>query len=80
MIICTSGNKVLGTRSLSKGISYRLDSEISPPYPKSWDERLFTKTFSESNAELTRVRDSRLQYAGRPCPYDNDHSSEIFCE
>ena len=58
MIRCTGGNSILGTRSLSNRISYRLDSEISPPNPKFWGEGLFAKTFSESYAELTGMRDS----------------------
>ncbi len=80
MIRCVSGNSVLRSRGLSDRISYRMDTEISPSYPKSWSAGLFAKTFSESDEEPTGVRDSRLQHAGGPYPYDHDHSSEVFCE
>ena len=57
MIRCASGDSSLRTRSLSDGISYRLDTEISPPYPECWDTRVFAKTFSEGYAESARLRD-----------------------
>ena len=52
MIRCVSGNSILRPRSLSDRISYRMDTEISPPYPKSWSAGVFAKTFSESNEEF----------------------------
>jgi len=58
MIRCTGGYKILRTQCLADRISYRLDSEISPPYPKSWSTRLFTKTFSENFKKLARVQGS----------------------
>ena len=41
MIRCVSGNSVLRSRGLSDRISYRMDTEISPPHPKSWSAGLF---------------------------------------
>ena len=80
MIRCASGDSLLRSWSLSDGISYRLDTEISPPYPECWDTRLFAETFSEGHAESSRLRDRRLQHAIRSYTYDNDHSSQICCE
>ena len=80
MIRCASGDSIFRSRGLSDRVSYCMDTEISPPYPKSWSAGLFAETFSESDEESTGVRDSRLQHAGGPYPYDHDHSSEVFCE
>ena len=77
MIRCASGDTSFRSRSLSDGISYRLDTEISPPDPECWDTRLFTETFSEGHEEPARLRDRRLQHAERSYTHDNDHSSEI---
>ena len=55
MIRCVSGNKILGTRGLSHGISYRMDTKISPPYPKSWSEGVLAETFSESHEKFARM-------------------------
>ena len=46
MIQCSYGNKTIRTQCLSHRISYRLDTEISPPYPKSWHKRVSQETFS----------------------------------
>jgi len=58
MIRWASGNTIFGTQRLSDGISYCLDTEISPPYPKSWGAGIFAKTFSEGDDELAGMRDS----------------------
>ena len=52
MIICASGDTIFWTQCLSDGVSYHLDTEISPPYPKSWGAGVFAKTFSEGDDEL----------------------------
>lgn len=57
MIRWRSGYSIFRSRRLSHGISYRLDSEISPPYPKSWGTRVFEKTFSEGDEESAGMRD-----------------------
>jgi len=80
MIRCASGYSIFRSQCLSHGISYRLDSEISPPYPKSWGARVFAKTFSEGDEEPAGMRDCGIQHAGGPYPYDHDNSSEVFCE
>ena len=58
MIRWASGNTIFGTQRLSDGISYCLDTEISPPYPKSWGAGIFKKTFSEGDDELAGMRDN----------------------
>ena len=55
MIRCASGNKILGTRGLSYGVSYRMDTKISPPYPKSWSDGVLAETFSESHEKFGRM-------------------------
>ena len=77
MIRCVSGYSIFRSRRLSHGISYRLDSEISPPYPKSWSARVFAKTFSEGNEEPAGMRDCGIQHAERPYSYGNENSTKI---
>ncbi len=52
------GNKVVGTFSISNGISYCLDTEISLSRPESWSEGVLGKAFSESDGGATGLRDS----------------------
>ena len=77
MIRWRSGYTIFRPWSISYGISYRLDSEVSPPNPKSWGARVFTKTFSESNEELAGMRDSGIQHAEGSYTYGNDNSPEL---
>ena len=77
MIRWTSGYTIFRLWSISHEISYRLDSEISPPDPKSWGARVFTKTFSKGDEESARMRDSRIQHAEGLYTHGNDNSSEL---
>jgi len=79
MIRWRGGNKIFRSQCLSYGISYSLDSEISPPCPKSWSTRIFTKAFSESDGELAGLRDCRVQHAERSYSHGNDNPSQICC-
>ena len=49
MIKWMRGNKIIRTYSISNGVSYSLDTEISPPHPESWRKRVLNETFSEDN-------------------------------
>jgi len=40
MIRCPGGNSIFWTWCLLNGISNHLDTEIAPPYPKSWDKEV----------------------------------------
>jgi len=51
MIRWRSGNTALRSHCISDRISYCLDSEISPPHPKSWSAGVFEKAFSEGDEE-----------------------------
>ena len=62
MIRWASGDPIFRTQCLSDGVSYRLDTEISPPYPKSWGAGIFTKTFSEGDDEPAGMRDCQLYH------------------
>jgi len=77
MVRWASGNTVFRTQRLSDGVSYRLDPEISPPYPKSWNAGIFAKTFSESHDEFAGLRDRRISHERRSCSHADDHSSTI---
>jgi len=55
MILWRSGDSIFGTRSLSYRVSYHMDSEISPPYPKSWGAGVLAETFSESHEKSARM-------------------------
>ena len=46
MLQCSHGDKTLRTQCISYRVSYRLDTQISPPYPKSWITWIPEKTFS----------------------------------
>jgi len=37
--------------------SHSMDTQISPPYPKSWTLGLFKKAFSEDYEKSSRMRD-----------------------
>jgi len=77
MIRLASGNTIFWTQRLSDGVSYRLDPEISPPYPKSWSAGIFAKTFSESHDEFAGLRDRRISYERRSYSPTDDHSTAI---
>jgi len=44
---CSHGNKTFRTHCLSHQVSYRLNNQISPPYPKSWIMGIPEKTFPQ---------------------------------
>ena len=77
MIRCVSGDSVFRSWSLPDRVSYRLDTEISPPYPKSWGARVFAKTFSEGDEESAGMRDSGIQHTEGSYTYGNDNSAEL---
>jgi len=77
MIRWRSGYPIFRLQRLSHGVSYRLDSEISPPYPKSWSARVFAKAFSEGNEEPAGMRYCGIQHAERSYSYGNDNSTKI---
>jgi len=41
------GDKVIRAWCVSYGVSYSMDTEISPPYPESWGGGIYRKTFPE---------------------------------
>jgi len=47
------GNSALRTYRIPDGVSYSLDTEISPSHPESWRKRIFGKTFSEGYRVVT---------------------------
>ena len=77
MIRWRGGNKIFRSQCLSYGVSYRLDSEVSPPCPKSWSARVFAVTFSEGNGELAGLRDSGIQHGEGSYSHGNDNPSEV---
>ena len=77
MIRCVSGDSIFRPWSLPDRVSYCLDTEISPPYPKSWSARVFAKTFSEGDEEPAGMRDCGIQHAERPYSYGNDNSTKV---
>ena len=77
MVYCLNGDSVIRTWCLSYGIPYCLDTEISPPYPKSWGARVFAKTFSEGDEESAGMRDSGIQHTEGSYTYGNDNSAEL---
>ena len=48
-----SGNQDIGTCGISDGVSYSLDTEISPSHPEYWREGISGQTFSEGNGAIT---------------------------
>lgn len=72
-----NGNKVIGTLSLSYGVPYSMDTEISLPRPESWSKGVLGETFSEGNERITGMRDSNIQHTDRPYTHGNDNSAEI---
>ena len=73
-----NGNQIIWTFSLSYRISHRVDTEISLSRPESGGTGVFSKTFSESDGTITRVRDNQIQHTVGPYPYGDDHPAEIF--
>ena len=49
MVCLGHGNTIIGSWSLSNGIPYCLDNQISPPYPESWGEGIHKQTFPQNN-------------------------------
>ena len=58
MIMLLCGKSVIWAWSLSYGISYCIDTEISPPYPESWGAGVCKQTFPQSIKGNAGVRDS----------------------
>lgn len=52
MISCVSGDSMLGTWGISYGVPHRVDTEISPSYPKYLSMRILAETFSESDEKI----------------------------
>ena len=63
MVYCLNGDSIIRTRCLSYGIPYCVDTQISPAYPESWREGIFSQTISESSQANARMRNHQLQYA-----------------
>ena len=72
-----NGNQIIWTFSLSYRISHRVDTEISLSRPESWGTGVFSKTFSESDGTITRVRDCKIQHTNGPYPHSDDYPAEI---
>ncbi len=77
MIRWRSGNKIFRSQRLPHGVSYRLDSEISAPNPKSWGAGVFAKTFSEGDEEPTGLRDCGIHHGERSYSHGDDNSPKI---
>jgi hypothetical protein len=45
---------------------------------ESWGTSVFSKTFSESDGTIAKVRDSQIQHIIGTYPYGDDHPAEIF--
>ena len=54
-----------------------MDTEISPPYPESWRERIFEQTFPEGDKEFTRLRDHPAEYYGGSHTFGDGDSTEV---
>jgi len=80
MVCLGYGNTLIRSRSLSNGIPYRLDNQISPPYPESWSEGLYKQTFSQNNEGDAGMRNTGTKYTGRAYTYADGDSTEICGE
>jgi hypothetical protein len=80
MIYCWNGNTAIRAWSLSYGISYSVDNEISPPYPESWRTWVFVQTFSEGIEEHAGVRDRELSCSQGPHTHGDGDSAAVCGE
>jgi len=75
-----SGTEGPGAQRLSNRISYRLDSEVSPPHPESWRPWVSAQTFSEGAQADTGMRDRHDEHTGGSYPHGDDHPTQICGE
>jgi len=54
------GNQVIWACSISDGVSYSLDTEISPSHPEYWREGISGQTFSEGYGAITGLWNSQV--------------------
>ena len=78
MIESKGADTVIGAYGISDRVPHRMDTEISPPYPESWRERLPPASFFEGSERYAGMRDGGVFHPGRPYPHGNGDSSEIF--
>jgi len=64
MVNFSHGKSFFWSWSISEGISYSMDTEISPPNPEFWNAWIFKKTFPKGNEGDAGLREGRVEYAG----------------
>ena len=64
MVNFSHGKSLFWSWSISDGISYSMDTEISPPNPEFWNAWIFEKTFPKGNEGDAGLREGRVEYAG----------------
>ena len=64
MVNFSHGKSFFWSWSISDGISYSMDTEISPPNPEFWNAWIFEKTFPKGNEGDAGLREGRVEYAG----------------
>ena len=75
-----NGNKVIGTFSISRGVSHSVDNEISLPRPESWRKSVFREAISLGNEGITGVRDSKIQHTAGSYTYGDGDTAEVCGE
>ena len=80
MVNFSHGKSFFWSWSISDGISYSMDTEISPPNPEFWNTWIFEKTFPKGNEGDAGLREGRVEYADWSYPYDNGDSAKVWSE
>ena len=78
MIKCEDGDKTIRAFSISCGVSYSLDIEISVSRPESWSKGISGEAFSGGNERVTGMRDSKVQHTTGSYSHDNDNTAEVL--